>query len=279
MKSKEPLVSINIPTLNSEKTLARTLDSIKQQTYTNYEVLIIDNGSNDKTVEISKKYTNKIFVNHGKLLGSRYIGVKESKGKIVMLLDSDQVLDRTAIERGVKLIQNNGYDMVFLEEDSYKPETIIEKLSSLDRRTTHQKRVTDPSLSVLLPRMFKREILVKAFSKIDPRLFNVVTLQDHAIIYYESYKISKKVGYLEKAVYHEEPKTISELFKHYFSWGIKVGEKSKDLPDEYKNMFASKINNRNKSINIFSINFPLILPVLIIKAFGYYSGLAYSNFK
>lgn len=279
MKIKEPLVSIAIPTLNSKKTLERTLQSIKKQTYKNYEIIVIDNESIDSTLKIAKKYTKKIFVNKGKLLGSRYIGVQKSKGELHVLLDSDQVLDEKAIERGVKMIQNENYDMLFLEEDSYKPETIIEKLSSIDRKITHKKQIIDPKLSVLLPRIFKKDLLVKAFRNIDPKLFNIVTLQDHAIIYYECYKTSKKIGYIKKAIYHEEPKTVKELFDHYFSWGIKVAERSEDLPKEYRDMFASKINNRNRSIDIFSYNFLLVAPILIIKALGYYLGFAYTKLR
>ncbi len=269
---KNPLVTIAIPTLNSERTLERTLNSIKSQTYKNYEIIIIDNGSSDKTVQIAGKFTKNIYTNSGKLLGSRFIGVKKSKGDIHFFIDSDQVLSNNCIERAVKLIESGKYDMLFLEEGSYNPKTFIERLTSVDRKITHKKRVTDPSQSVLLPRVFRREILEKAFKKIDPRLHNVVTLQDHAIIYYESYKISQKVGYLPKAVFHEEPRTVKELFEHYFSWGVKVAEKSADLPEEYRKMFNSKINNRNKSIQVLSPNLILVSPILAIKAAGYYIG-------
>jgi glycosyltransferase involved in cell wall biosynthesis len=274
-----PLVSISIPTLNSSRTLERTLSHIKKQTYKNYEIIIVDNGSTDSTIKIAKKYTSKIFTNKGKLLGSRFIGLQNSNGLLHVFLDSDQVLSPTAIQRAVFLFFKKNHDMLFLEEDSYKPRTIIERLTSLDRKTTHKKAVINPSQSVLLPRVFKTSLLNQAFKKINPELFNIVTLQDHAIIYYECYKLSKNIGYLPQAVFHEEPRTIKELFDHYFSWGIKVAERSSDLPDEYKRMFSSKVNNRNKSVNPLSLDFPLVAPILAIKAFGYYLGLAYSKAK
>ena len=56
MANELPLISIIIPTLNSAKFLKECLDSVKKQTYKNIEVLIIDGGSKDSTVEIIKSY-------------------------------------------------------------------------------------------------------------------------------------------------------------------------------------------------------------------------------
>jgi glycosyltransferase involved in cell wall biosynthesis len=55
-------VSIVIPTKNSANTLGRTLESINNQTCTNYEIIIVDNHSTDDTLTIAKRYTNKIFI-------------------------------------------------------------------------------------------------------------------------------------------------------------------------------------------------------------------------
>ena len=53
---KNSLVSVTIPTYNSEKTLRKTLMSVKNQSYKNIEIIIIDSNSKDKTIEIAKKY-------------------------------------------------------------------------------------------------------------------------------------------------------------------------------------------------------------------------------
>ncbi|MBU2459188.1 MAG: glycosyltransferase, partial [Nanoarchaeota archaeon] len=52
---KSPLVSVNIPTFNSEKTLGKTIESVKSQTYPEIEILIVDSHSKDKTLEIAKQ--------------------------------------------------------------------------------------------------------------------------------------------------------------------------------------------------------------------------------
>jgi len=282
MKNKNPIFSITIPTLDSEKTLKITLESIKNQTFQDYEIIIIDSGSKDKTLEIAKQYTSKIYHDPRKLLGARQTGLLKSSGEFIILLDSDQILHKTTLERAINILRNKGYDMLFLEEDSYKPRNIIEKLSSIDRKSTHKQKIIDPSLSVLLPRVFKRELLLKVFKKIesvDSTLFDYVTLHDHAITYYESYKISKKVGYLPKAVFHREPSSISELFNHYYKWGTRSSKKAYTLPREYKVMFEKKLNHRYMSVDLASINFFLNMPIIAIKGLGYYSGLIYSKIK
>ncbi|PIN94023.1 hypothetical protein COU54_00630 [Candidatus Pacearchaeota archaeon CG10_big_fil_rev_8_21_14_0_10_31_24] len=279
---KNPLVSITIPTLDSEKTLKITLESIKNQTFQDYEIIIVDSGSKDKTLEIAKQYTSKIYHDPRKLLGARQTGLLNSSGEIVFLLDSDQILHKTTLERAINLIKTKNYDMLFLEEDSYKPRNIIEKLSSIDRKATHKQKVIDPSLSVLLPRVFKKDLLLKVFKKIesvDPTLFDYVTLHDHAITYYESYKISKKVGYVPQAVFHREPTSISELFHHYYKWGTRSSKKVYTLPREYSIMFEKKLNHRYMSVQLLSINFFLNMPIIAIKGLGYYSGLIYSKIK
>jgi len=278
MSKTNPLVSINIPTMNSERTIKKTLESIKRQSYPNYEIIIIDKNSSDDTLKIAKKFNCKIFNDKRKLLGARYLGVTKSSGEFIILLDSDQILDKNSIENTLNLVKKNKWDMAFFEEDSYKPKTIAEKLTSLDRRLTHKIKIVNPSESVLLPRFFKKILLLTAFKKINPELFNYITLQDHAIIYHECYKISKKIGYVPKAVYHIELKTFRELFSHYFYWGVKSAEGLNKLPKEYAEMFQNKLNKRSKSVGISFESF-LVLPIIFIKGGGYYLGYFYTKLK
>ncbi len=85
------VLSIVIPTKNEEKYLPKLLESIKNQTLKDYEVIISDNGSKDGTKEIAKKYGCKIV--RGGLPGrARNRGAKVARGKIILFLDSDTEL-------------------------------------------------------------------------------------------------------------------------------------------------------------------------------------------
>jgi len=91
-----PVFSIAIATFNSEKTLRKTLDSIKKQNYPydKIETLIIDGGSTDNTLSIAKNYHCKIISNPKReLIFAKHIGFLKASGKYLIFLDSDEVLD------------------------------------------------------------------------------------------------------------------------------------------------------------------------------------------
>lgn len=90
-----PSISVIVPTLNSGKFLNLCLDSIDEQDYPKelIEILIIDGGSNDNTVEIAKNYTDKIFCNTLRTgEAGKAIGVKNAKNELIALIDSDNIL-------------------------------------------------------------------------------------------------------------------------------------------------------------------------------------------
>ena len=108
MKSEKraPMVSVVITTRNSANTLGRLLKSIKQQSYKNMEIIIVDNNSSDKTVEISKKYTRKVYNFSPERSAQRNFGAKKAKGEYVLILDSDMVLTTIVIEECFEKIKN-----------------------------------------------------------------------------------------------------------------------------------------------------------------------------
>jgi probable beta-1,3-galactosyltransferase len=58
---EKPVVSVIIPTYKSSRTLEKCLESIKNQTYKNIEIIVVDNNSTDNTKEIAKKFTQKVI--------------------------------------------------------------------------------------------------------------------------------------------------------------------------------------------------------------------------
>jgi len=108
MAKEEPLVSVIIPTYNSERTIEKCLESIKKQTYKNIEIIIVDKGSKDKTVEIAKKYTDKVFVINAKeRTEQKNFGLKVANGKYVLFIDSDMYLETNVIRECVEICEND----------------------------------------------------------------------------------------------------------------------------------------------------------------------------
>ena len=272
---KEPLISINLPTYNSIKTFEVVLKSIAEQTYKNYEIIVGDYCSSDGTPELALKYGCKVFNDPKKLLNTRYLQLKESKGELIVFICSDTVLDKTLLERIVKAYNEEDQDMWVLEEGVYgKKEdlTWVEKLTAEDKANTHKTMNFDPYTGVMLPRVFKKDLLTKAFTNIDPTFFDYVTVQDHAIIYLNCWLLSKKVGYITNALKHMEPKTLKEIFKHYKRWGKTAKESLVVLPDQYNMLFESRTKNRVVLKNFLSWRFIRTLPIILTRGLGYYYG-------
>lgn len=85
------MLSIIIPTLNEEKELPQLLESIKNQDFNNYEIIVADAGSKDKTREIAQKYGCKI-VKGGLPAKGKNEGAKAAKGDLFLFLDADVIL-------------------------------------------------------------------------------------------------------------------------------------------------------------------------------------------
>ena len=105
------MISIIIPTYNSEKYIIDCLNSIFSSTYTNYEIIIVDDGSTDNTVNLVKNIKNhniKIFSCNNKGPGfARNIGIKHSKGKYIFFVDSDDTINSKTFEVLLKEMNDN----------------------------------------------------------------------------------------------------------------------------------------------------------------------------
>ncbi len=112
-KSCESLVSIILPTYNREKYLNRSVDSVLNQTYKNWELLIIDDGSSDETLSLVKNYLNKFstiryfFHENRGAAYSMNVGMQNGKGKFVTFLGSDDEYLAKHLELRVEYLEEN----------------------------------------------------------------------------------------------------------------------------------------------------------------------------
>lgn len=120
---KNPLVSIIIATKNEEKNIENCIKSIREQTYKNIEIIVVDNNSSDKTKEIAGKLVDKIYdiskeVNLSKIKNFRgaqvNFGVSKCKGEIIFFPDADMTFSNDLCENAVSLLFE--YDALFIPE-------------------------------------------------------------------------------------------------------------------------------------------------------------------
>ncbi len=104
VKSFKPVVSVIIPTFNSEKSLALCLESLRKQSWKNIEVIVVDDNSTDNTLEIALKYNCKIIRNGKKgRAEAKNEGIEHSTGQYLFFIDSDMELGSNTISECIKL--------------------------------------------------------------------------------------------------------------------------------------------------------------------------------
>jgi len=102
-----PLISIIIPTYNSSNTIEKCLISIKNQSYNNYEILVIDNNSKDNTKEISLKYTSNVFNKWPERTFQKNYWIEKSNWNYIFFVDSDMQLDSNILKDCIELYKNS----------------------------------------------------------------------------------------------------------------------------------------------------------------------------
>jgi glycosyltransferase involved in cell wall biosynthesis len=100
-------VSIIIPTKNSSKTIGKCLESIKEQTHKNFEILIIDNYSSDNTAEIVSRFGTKILLLEGERTKAKNFGISNAVGEFLLFIDSDMILQPHVIEECLRICSEN----------------------------------------------------------------------------------------------------------------------------------------------------------------------------
>lgn len=152
------MISVIVPVYNAENFLSRCLDSIIGQSYDDLELVLVDDGSTDKSLDICKSYAekdNRILVYHkenGGQTSARRHGFYQSKGEWIYFVDADDFIPKLALEILVKLAEYNKLDIVeggaitYYEDFSVKckdifEEGVFERLEYLHRMfldKTHQ---------------------------------------------------------------------------------------------------------------------------------------------
>lgn len=111
MQDNNPLVSIVIPVHNGERYIREAIDSCLQQTYSTWEIIVVNDESTDNTLDILKEYGSKIkiiSVPKQKGLGNVInIGIKQSDGKYIARLDADDAMYPTRLAKQVEYMESN----------------------------------------------------------------------------------------------------------------------------------------------------------------------------
>lgn len=117
---EKDLISIIVPVYNAEKFLNDTIKTVLDQTYSNWELILVNDCSKDDSVKIIKSFVKndkriKLFNNevNSKAAVSRNNGIKEARGKYLCFLDADDLWDKNKLKKQVKFMKKNNCEFSF----------------------------------------------------------------------------------------------------------------------------------------------------------------------
>jgi glycosyltransferase involved in cell wall biosynthesis len=200
--NKNPLISIIIPVFNTRAFIRECVESIRRQSYTNLEIILVDDGSNDDSFSIckeSEKLDKRVVVlrkKNGGVSSARNLGIKSSKGKYIAFVDSDDIIANDFIETLYNLIIKQSSDVSICNFSTFKKDenntsfpvkktlTLLGKQNAIES-LLYQKQIQNS----VCAKLYKRELIKKPYfdkniSYGEDLLFNykVLTLSKKVII-------------------------------------------------------------------------------------------------
>jgi len=208
-------LSVIIPTYNEEGVIRDCLSSLNNQTIKDFEIIVVDDGSTDKTMNIlsgmqEAKYRLQILKQKHKGPGeARNLGVKRSKGEVIVFVDADMTFDKNFLKELTSPIVEGAVKGTFSKNEMVSNWDNVWARSwnineGWEDGRRHPKDYPDSQ------KVF-RAILKSEFEKVGGF--------DPSLGYMDDWSLSKKLGYEAKNVkgakfYHKNPETLKEIFSH-----------------------------------------------------------------
>jgi len=200
------LISIIVPFFNAEKTLKRCIDSILRQTYHNYEVILVDNASTDKSKEIVLSYVKRhknmhyFEIKERNVSLARNMGLTKARGELITFVDADDMIDKNFLKiMGEKIINR---DLVIC-----KYTRRINKLGQIDD-WAHAIDKDEIVKQILDNREIKGYIWNKMFWK------NII--DEHEIVFNEKLRIGEDVDFVYNYVkYCQDIVFVNSILYYY----------------------------------------------------------------
>lgn len=214
----KPIISVIVPVYNAEKYLDQCINSIIHQTYSNIEVLLIENGSQDNSGAICDKYMKsdrRVHVYHYEKLGlskARNIGIKLAKGEIIAFVDSDDWINDNMLYLLLEAMLSYDVDMAICTHDKfgdilYTPKcdkniTCLTQQQYLDIFTINDEK----NSPAVWQRLYKRKNIID-IEFAENEVYEDIVWSIRAILK------SKRMVYVDDALYHYRirPGSITDI--------------------------------------------------------------------
>ena len=233
MSISKPAISVIVPVYNVEKYLDHCLTSLLEQTFTDFEAILVDDGSTDSSYQICKKYAekDKRFTAYEKENGgastARNVGLENAKGEYMFFLDSDDWLESNTLETMITTAKKENADLVFCEAQAIDDEGKKE----LDGHYTYKKHYqTGNAYQIMLKMMERKEFHVAIWMLLlDRRIitdnnlrFKEGIIYEDMVISYQFYCLANQAAHVNQKLYNRRYRpnsvmTSTKTEKNYIS--------------------------------------------------------------
>lgn len=282
------LVSIIIPIYNSESFLNKCIKSILEQDYKNFELLLIDDGSNDSSGKICDRFSkideraNVYHIKNGGVSNARNFGIEKSRGNYIVFVDSDDWVERNYISSLYNLLQNNRLDLVCTSFKMIKKNETLEFKYDNEILEGKEKNIKyfdfiHKVSSAPWGKIFKADVIKNNKIQFEAD----VPFAEDLIFLLDYYKCVKSIGLFEETTYDyncaNENQAMKKIYKEMYRYLYQVYKREEEfvkkvsseilqekLVNEKKYLFNASLDHY---ITTFTVDRHVIMSAL--KLFGY----------
>ncbi len=259
----EKKVTVIVPCFNEDKVIKASLESLKKQTYQNYEIIVVDDGSSDDTFKIAKRMEFNegkrrliaVTKENGGKANALNLGIKMAKGELFLAVDADSVLSKDALELMVPYFDDSrvgavaGSVYVVNQDNLWTKLQALEYIQGLNLVRNGQAYL---KLVNIIPGpigMFRRDAVSSLGGYSDDTYAEDCDLTLRLIN--ENYKIDYEI---DAVSYTEAPEALLDLLKQRYRWT--------------RGILQSILKHKMKLINIFSnFSMSMVLWYMVFEAF------------
>ena len=206
-------ISVIMPCYNSARYLAECLDSIIAQTMADFELILVDDGSGDRTMEIAQRYAGRdaritlLHQENNGVSAARNLGLAHAKGEWITFVDSDDVLPVDAFEVMLSAAVD-GVDMVVCAHETFDEngcrQTVIPQSRWMDKHGADKKRAVclrliegDSVLNIMCNKLHRRSLIDREQIRLNPD----VKIAEDALFNLEAVLCGSDIAYVNRVTY------------------------------------------------------------------------------
>ncbi len=250
-------ISIILPVYNSQNTISMTIDSIIKQTYDNYELIIINDGSSDNSESICLEYANKykkinyISIENQGVSNARNIGISKATGNYIMFIDSDDEYYENTLETVYRYIKEKyelivfGYNRIHVNKNKTKEMNteVVYLKDAKDKNVFIEKMQKNYLFNQIWNKVYKKEILINNNIKFDTKISSG-----------EDYRFNLKyIDCINNAIY------VNKILYNYYSTddGLSLKSRPDKLYIKIENLKQQKLlyNKHGYDIKYIDLNY------------------------